>query len=70
MGASSFVDAMVELQNKCQVRNLKMSDYSITESMLGPIVKNAYDTMGFLFELDPVELSKEETDQIIQESFR
>ncbi len=70
MNKESFVEALVELQEKCNVRNLKMSDYGIKETELDNIVKNAYDTMGFLFELDPVELSKEETDGIVRASFR
>ncbi len=70
MGGTDFVAELVKLQDACGVRNLKMSDYGITEEELPAIAANARDTMGFLFELDPVELSEETTVDILQQSFK
>ena len=70
MGGTDFVAALVELQEKCGVRDLKMSDYGITEEELPAIAANARDTMGFLFELDPAALSEEATLEILQKAFK
>lgn len=57
-----FVEALVELQEKCGVRNLKMSDYGITKEDIPKLAANAFETMGFLFTLDRYKLS---TDDVI-----
>ncbi len=70
MGGTSFVDCLVDLQEKCGVRDLKMSDYGITEDELPAIAANARETMGALFTLDPAPLSDEDVLAILQEAFR
>ncbi|MDF7797830.1 iron-containing alcohol dehydrogenase [Pontiellaceae bacterium B1224] len=70
MGGTDFVEELVKLQEKCGVRELKMSDYGITENELEAIAENARDTMGFLFELDPVQITPAETVHILQAAYR
>ena len=49
--AMDFVVALKDLQKACNVADLKMSDYGITEDELGAMVKNARENMGGLFEI-------------------
>ncbi|MEA5002160.1 MAG: iron-containing alcohol dehydrogenase [Christensenella sp.] len=65
-----FVDALVELQKACGVDDIKLSEYGITEDELPKCVQNARETMGGLFEVDPVPLSDEDALLIYQKSFR
>ncbi|VGO19676.1 iron-containing alcohol dehydrogenase [Pontiella sulfatireligans] len=69
MGGASFIDELVALQEKCGVRGLKMSDYGITEDELEAIAQNAYDTMGFLFDFDPVQIIPEQTVSILRAAY-
>ncbi len=68
--ALSFVKALVDLQEACGVRNLKMSDYGIKKEEIPALAKNAHDTMGGLFSLDPYTLSLEETIQIMNNAYK
>jgi len=70
MGAKDFVQALIKLQEACGVNNLKMSDYGITEGELGDVAKNARETMGFLYTLDPVPLPDEDAEAILRASFK
>lgn len=70
MGAKDFVVALKELQEACGVGDLKMSDYGIKETELEDMAKNARDTMGFLFTLDPVPLSHEDALAILKASYK
>ena len=70
MGGTDFVDELLKLQNACSVNDLKMSSYGITEAELPAIATNARDTMGFLFDLDPAELSEEDTLDILHKAFK
>lgn len=65
-----FVNALEELQEKCGVSNLKMSDYGIKEDEISVIAKNARETMGGLFEVDPFEINDEAVRNIIRESYK
>jgi alcohol dehydrogenase len=66
----SFVHALRKLQEKCNVSNLKMSDYGIKKYEIEKLAQNAHDTMGFLFTLDPVKLSFEDTVKIMRDAYR
>lgn len=70
MGGTDFVECLVDLQKKCGVRGLKMSDYGIQEDELEAIIANARETMAFLFELDPVPLSDADALNIMKKSFK
>jgi alcohol dehydrogenase len=70
MGGSDFVEELVALQEKCGVRELKMSDFGITEEELEAIATNAFDTMGFLCAVDPVQLTSEQGVSILKNAFK
>lgn len=70
MNSDSFVDALVKLQKACGVDELKMSDYGITEDEFEAIAVNAIETMGGLFDLDPVRIGQKEVVQILKASFK
>lgn len=67
---SAYVDALVTMQKACQVDNLKMSDWKIQPSDLPGFVKNARETMGGLFQVDPRRLSDEELLNIYRLSYK
>lgn len=64
-----FVEALVELQKKCGVAELRMSDYGIKQEEISAYTKNAFDTMGGLFEADRYKLSFTETEKIYANAF-
>lgn len=65
-----FVEALVDLQKACKVDELKMSDYGITKEELPLLAQNAFDTMGGLFQFDPVMLTLEDCISIYDASYR
>ena len=66
----SFVKALIELQEKCGVSDLKMSSYGIEKEEMSAFAENARRTMGGLFELDPYTLSLEETIEIMKNAYK
>lgn len=66
----AFVDALHNLQKKCGVDGLKMSDYGIKKSEIPALAKNARLTMGGLFQMDPAALSLEDTINIITKAYK
>ncbi len=65
-----FVIALAKLQALCNVDNLKMSDYGIQREDLPKMVKNARETMGDLFLVDPIPLSESDCLAIYEQSYR
>jgi len=65
-----FVTALNKLQQECGVADLKMSDYGINENEFEKMVKNARDTMGFLFDCDRVALSDEDCLNIYRRAYK
>ena len=65
-----FVRALADLQRVCGVDQLKMSDYGIQKEELAAIARNARETMGGLFEVDPCEINNAAVLKILEESFR
>lgn len=65
-----FVEMLVKLQEACMVDKLKMSDYGIRKEELNKYVKNARETMGGLFEVDPSPLSDDDCLRILEKSFQ
>lgn len=65
-----FVDALVELQKACNVYGLKLSEYGVKQDELRKYAKNAKDTMGGLFDLDPASMSEDEALDILEKSFK
>ena len=68
-GKADFCEVLEELRCACHMENLKMSAFGITREDLKKINDNAWDTMGFLFVLDRIELTKEESLKILEESY-
>ena len=68
-GKADFCEVLEELRCACHMENLKMSGFGITREDLKKINDNAWDTMGFLFVLDRIELTKEESLKILEESY-
>lgn len=66
----AFVDALVELQGACSVDNLRMSDYDIVTEELPTLARNAMETMGGLFTMDPAPVSIEDCIEIYKASYR
>lgn len=65
-----FVETLLDLQQKCHVANLKMSDYGIQREDIPVLAQKAYDTMGKLFLRDQYTLSFEETVNIIEKAYK
>lgn len=67
---ADFIDALTDLQKRCNVHDLRLSDYGVTPADFGKIADNAADTMGGLFRVDPHPLSREDVIGILEESYR
>ncbi|WP_050699178.1 iron-containing alcohol dehydrogenase [Anaeromassilibacillus senegalensis] len=65
-----FVTALVELQTACGVDSIQMSGYGMKRGELEKYAKNARETMGGLYAVDPVPLSDADALQILEDSFR
>ena len=65
-----FVTALADLQKRCGVDGLKMSDYGIGKDDFDTLAANARDTMGGLFDFDPVPLSHSDVVSILEKSYR
>lgn len=65
-----FVEGLAELQQKCGVDKLKMSDYGISRDDIPKLAQNAFDTIGFLFSLDRYELSLAEAITILEQAYK
>ncbi|MCR6513677.1 iron-containing alcohol dehydrogenase [Clostridium sp. LY3-2] len=68
--AMDFVKVLLELQRECEVNELKMSDFNIDKDNLEKYVKNARETMGGLFLVDPIEINDEAVLNILKDSYR
>lgn len=68
--AEDFITALVDLQKKCDVDDLKMSDYGIEKSECMTLAVNARETMGGLFLANPCPMSDEECAGIFEKSYR
>ncbi len=65
-----FVVSLRELQRDCGVADLKMSEYGIQKDELETIAKNAMDTMGGLYQVDPCRITLEDTIKILKDSYQ
>ena len=64
-----FLTALYELQKKCGVENLKMSEYGFTIDEADTLAKNARETMGGLFLANPCEMTHEDCAEIFRKSY-
>lgn len=65
-----FVVALRELQKDCGVADLKLSDYGIQREEIPVIAKNAMETMGGLYQVDPCTITLDNTIKILEESYK
>jgi alcohol dehydrogenase len=65
-----FVTALADLQKRCGVDGLKMSDYGIRKDEIHTLAANARHAMGGLFDVDPAPLSQGGVVSILEESYR
>lgn len=65
-----FVTALAELQTACGVDNIQMSGYGMKRGELDKYAKNARETMGGLYAVDPVPLGDADALKILEDSFR
>jgi alcohol dehydrogenase len=65
-----FIRELIYLQESCGVRDLKMSDFGIDDENLEKYVDNAFDTMGGLFDFDPVKLTRADAVEILKRSYK
>lgn len=65
-----FVAVLSELQAGCGVSDLKMSDYGIKLEDIPELAKNARETMGGLFHVDPCEIADADVRWILTSSYR
>ena len=68
--AADFITALTRLQEACGVDGLRMSDYGITTDEFAVLARNAYDTMGALFDADRSTLSIDDCIAIYRASYR
>lgn len=67
---NELVEALAELRRVCHVDAIKLSEYDLTRDELPAIADNAFDTMGGLFQLDPVALTRADVIRILEDSWR
>lgn len=67
--AMDFVHTLSDLMVSCGVSTLKLSDFGITLQELDKYALNARETMGGLFEVDPIVISNDDIITILKESF-
>lgn len=65
-----FLRALADLQQACGVDGIRLSEWSIRREDLPMFTRNARETMGGLFELDPRPLDETEVLAIYERSFR
>ncbi len=65
-----FITMLTNLQQECNVADMKMSDYGIKPEEFELFAKNAKDTMGGLFECDRIPLSIEDCVTIFEKSYK
>ncbi len=68
--AQDFITALVELQKKCGVHNLKMSDFGIAENEMEAMAKNARETLEGLFFCDPIPVNHEDCVGIFRRAYK
>ncbi|MEL5896315.1 iron-containing alcohol dehydrogenase [Bacteroides sp. GD17] len=67
---ADFFAALADLQAACGIDNIALSEYGVTEEDLSRLVRNARETMGGLFGMDPRPLSDDEVLEIYRKSYK
>jgi alcohol dehydrogenase len=64
-----FIAALIDLQERCGVAGLKMSDYGFIPSEFDALARNARETMGGLFLANPCEMTHDDCVEVYKKSF-
>ncbi len=67
---SLFIKALRGMQERCGVADLKMSDYGVTKEEFNALAENAIDTMGALFQVDRISLTKDDIVAILEKAYK
>lgn len=67
--AMAFVDQLKQLIADVGLADLRLQDFNVQRKDLPAMAQNAFDTMGFLFDLDPHPLTKEDIVAIYEASY-
>lgn len=65
-----FVTALHEMQKACGVADLKLSDYGIRREDIKFLAAHAREIMGGLFEVDPCDITQQDVESILAQSYR
>jgi alcohol dehydrogenase len=65
-----FVTALQELQVACGVKDLRLSDYGIRREDIHHLAAYAREIMGGLFGVDPCEITQQDVETILLQSYR
>lgn len=65
-----FIKALQEMQEKCGVADLKMSDYGVETEEFDTLAENAIETMGALFQVDRISLLKDDIVAILEKAYK
>ena len=65
-----FVTALHDLQKACGVADLKLSDYGIRREDAPFLAAHAREIMGGLFEVDPCDITQQDVEAILRQSYR
>ncbi len=66
---AEFIAALNQLQNKCGVADLQMSNYGVNPTEFPVMVRKARETMGGLFQCDQIAIGADECVAIMRASF-
>jgi len=65
-----FIAALADLLKACDADTLRMSDFAITKDELPSFAKNTWETMGGLFNGEPVRMTVDDTLGIFERSYK
>ena len=66
---AAFITALKKLIKNIGLSDMKLSDFGVKKEEARVLAENAFDTMGFLFTLDPYQLSLDEVVSIYEGCF-
>jgi len=68
--AFAFINALKKLIKEIGLEDEKLSDYGVKEVDIPEMAKNAFDTMGGLFDVTPIKMTVEDVIEIYKKAYR
>ncbi len=68
--AFAFINALKKLIKEIGLEDEKLSDYGVKEADIPEMAKNAFDTMGGLFDVTPIKMTVEDVIEIYKKAYR